>query len=128
MDTAALESRATKLIGECEIAAELIRKCVDENAHISVDSKVYAEKYEDLAERYTTAKEQLDAINEEITKRNIRKEQIEFFLTTLEKKGQLVTEFDTGLWNTVIDSVMVYSRARVVFRFKGGAEIEWTVI
>ena len=29
----------------------------------------------------------------------------------------------TGLWNTVVDSVTVYSRSKVVFRFKGGTEV-----
>ena len=50
--------------------SELIHRCVDENAHIAVDPQLYAEKYEGLAERYTEAKERLDAVTAEIAKRN----------------------------------------------------------
>lgn len=127
-DTVELERKAAELSEECEAAAELIRKCVEENAHISVDQNAYAEKYGALAERYAKYKEQLDATNMEISRRNIRKSQIAFFLDELAKSKELVTEFSTGLWNTVVDSVTVYSRSKVVFRFKGGTEVTWKIV
>lgn len=127
-DTAELERKAADLSEECEIVAEMIRKCVEENAHISVDQNAYAEKYGALAEKYADCKERLDAINEEICRRNVRKSQIAFFLDELAKSKELVTEFSTGLWNTVVDSVTVYSRSKVVFRFKGGTEVTWKIV
>ena len=127
-DTVELERKAAELSEECEAAAELIRKCLEENAHISVDQNAYAEKYGALAERYAKYKEQLDATNMEISRRNIRKSQIAFFLDELAKSKELVTEFSTGLWNTVVDSVTVYSRSKVVFRFKGGTEVTWKIV
>ena len=126
--TVELERKAEELSEECEAAAELIRKCVEENAHISVDQNAYAEKYGALAERYAKYKEQLDATNMEISRRNIRKSQIAFFLDELAKSKELVTEFSTGLWNTVVDSVTVYSRSKVVFRFKGGTDVTWKIV
>ena len=56
------------------------------------------------------------------------KSQIEFFLDELAKSKELVTEFSTGLWNTVVDSVTVYSRSKVVFRFKDGTEVTWKIV
>lgn len=50
-----------------------IRKCVDKNAHISARPKVYAEKYEFLADRYAKAKDKLDKTETEIANRNSRK-------------------------------------------------------
>lgn len=64
----------------------------------------------------------------EISRRNIRKSQIAFFLDELAKSKELVTEFSTGLWNTVVDSVTVYSRSKVVFRFKGGTDVTWKIV
>lgn len=58
----------------------LIRKCVDENAHISARPKVYAEKYEQLADRYAKAKDKLDKTETEIANRNSRKNMIAAFL------------------------------------------------
>ena len=126
-DTEVLEQRAEILSEECELASDLIRKCVEENAHVTVDPAVYSEKYEALVKRYTKAKDQLDAIDEEISMRGVRRSHIEFFLDQLTTSKQLVTEFDTALWNTVVESMTVYSRERVVFRFKGGTEIEWEI-
>ena len=82
---------------------------MEENAHISVDQNAYAERYGALAERYAKYKERLDATNMEISRRNIRKSQIAFFLDELAKSKELVTEFSTGLWNTVVDSVTAVS-------------------
>ena len=121
-----LEKQASNLSEECAVVTELIRKCVDENAHISVDPKVYAEKYEFLADRYAKAKDKLDKT--EIAIRNSRKNMIAAFLDELEKQERLITDFDTGLWNAVIESMTIYSKEHIVFKFKGGTEIKWSIV
>lgn len=127
IDTKKLEVEAEPLTEECTVVAELISRCVDENAHISVDPQIYAKKYESLATRYQTAKDRLDTVNDEIAKRVARKNQIADFLRAIEQREQFITEFDDTLWCMVIDTVTVYSKERLVFRFKGGTEVEWSV-
>lgn len=128
LDTSKLEKQAAELSEECAVVTELIRKCVDENAHISVDPKVYAEKYELLADRYAKAKDKLDETETEIASRNSRKNMIAAFLDKLEKQDHLITDFDTGLWNAVIESMTIYSKDHIVFKFKGGTEIKWSIV
>lgn len=128
LDTSKLEKQAAELSEECAVVTELIRKCVDENAHISVDSKVYAEKYELLADRYAKAKDKLDETETEIANRNSRKNMIAAFLDKLEKQEHLITDFDTGLWNAMIESMTIYSKEHIVFKFKGGTEIKWSIV
>ena len=125
--TEKLETEVETLTEECSVVSELIRRCVDENAHIAVDPQLYAEKYDGLAERYTNAKERLDAVTAEIAKRNSRKEQIEDFLRTMEKAKTLVIDFDEEMWNAVIESLTVYSKERLVFTFKSGTQVEWSI-
>lgn len=108
------------------VHTELIRKCVDENAHISARPKVYAEKYEQLADRYAKTKDKLDKT--EIANRNSRKNMIAAFLDELEKQEHLITHFDTGLWNAVIETMTIYSKEHIVFKFKGGTEIKWSIV
>lgn len=127
MDTSKLESKAQTLRLECDEASDLIRKCVEENAHIAVNPNLYSEKYEALVKRYTTAKEAMDHIDEELSKRSIRKSQIEFFLDELANTKQIVTEFDNGLWNIVVEKVTVYSEKQIVFEFKGGTKVTWSI-
>ena len=50
------------------------------------------------------------------------------FLDELEKQEHLITDFDTGLWNAVIESVTIYSKENIVFKFKGGTEIKWSIV
>ena len=50
------------------------------------------------------------------------------FLDESEKQEHLITDFDTGLWNAVIESMMIYSKENIVFKFKGGTEIKWSIV
>lgn len=50
------------------------------------------------------------------------------FLDELEKQEHLITDFDTGLWNAVIESMTIYSKEHIVFKFKGGIEIKWSIV
>lgn len=126
-DTSKLQSKAKTLSSECEVTAELIRKCIDENAHIAVNPQLYAEKYEALANRYSKAKEELDRVMQELSKREIRKSRIEFFLNEIAKADRMITEFDNGLWNIVVEKVTVYSEDNIVFEFKGGTKVTWSI-
>ena len=126
-NTEKLEESAAAYSEECEVTAELIRKCIEENAHVSIKPEVYRDRYNALAERYKATKEKLDAIQQEISERTIKREKIEIFLKQLSKANELLTEFDEGLWNTMLDSMTVYSYDKVVFLFKDGSKVEWKI-
>lgn len=126
-NTEKLEESAAAYSEECEVTAELIRKCIEENAHVSIKPEVYRDRYNALAERYKAAKEKLDAIQQEISERKIKREKIEIFLKKLSKANELLTEFDEGLWNTMLDSMTVYSYDKVMFLFKDGSKVEWKI-
>lgn len=40
----------------------------------------------------------------------------------------LITDFDTGLWNAVIESMTIYSKEHIVFKFKVRTEIKWYIV
>lgn len=126
-DTRQLDDEIERLNEECSITAELIRKCIDENAHVSVKPEVYEEKYRSLLERYEAAKEQLDKLENELTERKSKKQKIDIFLKELSKKKELLTEFDEGLWSIMVDTMTVYSKERVVFKFRDGSMVEWKI-
>ncbi len=46
----------------------------------------------------------------------------------LEKQEHLITDFDTGLWNAVIETMTICSKEHIVFKFKGGTEIKWSIV
>lgn len=126
-DTAKLEENIEAMSDDCDVVAELIRRCVEENAHVSIKPEVYEEKYRSLIERYDEARQKLDTYQDELSSRTVKRERIEAFLRELEEKKALVTEFDEGLWNTMVESMTVYSYDNIVFEFKDGTKIKWRV-
>ena len=69
-----------------------------------------------------------DKTETEIANRNSRKNMIAAFLDESEKQEPLITEFDTGLWNAVIETMTIYSKEHIVFKFKGGIELKWSIV
>ena len=51
-------------------------------------------------------------------------EKIERYIESMKDLPQLITEFDTGLWAGLVDSMTVYGKDRIVFRLTCGMEIE----
>lgn len=52
----------------------------------------------------------------------------EFFIKNPLKQEHLITDFYTGLWNAVIETMTIYSKEHIVFKFKGGTEIKWSIV
>ena len=69
----------------------------------------------------------MDAIQQEISERKVKQEKIEIFLKQLSRTNELLTEFGEGLWNTMLESMTVYSYDKVVFLFKDGSKVEWKI-
>lgn len=125
-DTSQLESDMRKLEAECDVAAELLRKCIDENAHAAISQEDYETKYAELAARYEAAKGKCENMNEKILQRKLKANRIEAFFKTMET-SDIITEFDEGLWNATVDTMTVYSKKKIVLRLKDGTEIEWHI-
>ena len=49
------------------------------------------------------------------------------FLNEVEKQEHLITDFDPGLWNALIETMTIYSKEHIVFKFKGRTEIKWSI-
>lgn len=126
-DTSKLDKESAKLQGEIEIVTEMLRKCVEENAHSALNQEEYEERYNVLAERYENIKTGLEGINEKRLERRAKQESILFFIKELEQSKGLIKEFDEELWLGTVEKVRVNSEARVTFIFKDGMEIEWNI-
>ncbi len=106
------------------MAAELIQKCIDENAHVAQDQSEYAKRYDALAERFETAKAQLDKAQEAITQRQAQKKMMENFMAEFHRLPEAVDYFGEGAWYALVDFLTVYSKDDVRFTFKNGMEIK----
>lgn len=125
-DTSKLDKETAKLQGEYEVAAEILRKCVEENAYTAFDQEKYQERYTALVERCEAIQKWLLEINNKRLERSAKRESIEKFIRMLEKNDTLLTEFDEELWNGTIEKAAVHSD-KVVFTFKDGTELDWGI-
>ena len=122
--TADLEKEAAELQGEMAITAELIEKCVDDNAHRKQDQTEYKARYGILADRYDKAKSRHAELFEAIADRKARRRAAELFLKEVIKRKAPLDEFDEQFWYTTVDIVTVGSDGRLMFRFKDGTEVK----
>jgi chromosome segregation ATPase len=123
-DTADLQREADALQSEMAVTAELIQKCIDDNAHRAQDQDEYRERYGALVERFETAKARYGEVSELITDRKARRQAAEAFLSEVKKRKAPLDEFDEQFWHATVDVVMVKADGTLVFRFKDGTEIE----
>lgn len=126
-DTSKLDKESAKLQGEMEIVTEMLRKCVEQNAHSALNQAEYEKKYKALVERYENIKMWLEGINEKRLERSAKQESILAFIKELEQREGLITELDEELWKGTVEKVKVNSGEMVTFVFKDGMEIEWNI-
>ena len=123
-DCTEIDKEITALAEELMVTAELIKKCISENARQAQDQDAYLERYNSLADRYEKTKARIEALEQERTQRNAKADEIGGFLFALFERSDLITEFDERLWTQVIESATVFHDGRMIFKFMNGAEIE----
>ena len=121
--TASLEAERAELQSEMSVTAELIQKCIDENARIALDQTEYQERYKGLVVRFDTAKARFEQVSKLISDKKARGELVEAFTAELSRQNGLLTEFDEQLWFSLVDFATVYGEGDVRFAFKDGTEI-----
>ncbi|MDE5765526.1 MAG: recombinase family protein [Ruminococcus sp.] len=122
-NTAELLTEKEKLHDELNMVAVLMEKCIAENARVAQNQDEYNKRYKSLAERFECAKLRLSEIENSILEKQAHREMTEQFLLELQKHD-VVTEFDEGLWLSLVDFVTVYSKDDVRVTFKNGTEIK----
>jgi len=119
-----LEAEARQLNGEMNVAAELIQKCIGENARVAQNQGEYAKRYEALVERFETAKARLEEVQAAIMAKQAQRKMMENFMDVLSGMPEQVDNFDEAAWYAMVDFMTVYGKDDVRFTFKNGMEIK----
>ena len=122
--TTTLEKKRAELQSEYDIVMELMRKCVEENAHTKLDQTEYNQRYNSLAERYQAAQTSIAETDSKLADRVAKREKITRFLNDLKQKDGLLDEFDEKLWLATVESATVHSESEVTVTFKDGSEVK----
>jgi len=123
-DTTKLDAKIQTEEIESKKAAEKIREWVSENAHRAMNQMYYEMEYQKRADVYRKIQESIETMsNEKLLRQNKYKETV-VLLNLLKENEKPITEFDEGLFHSLIDNVKVMSEKKLVFCFKDGTEIE----
>lgn len=117
------EEFISPLQSEMTVVAEMIQKCVDENARTKVNQNDYRIRYEGLINRFEAAKARFSEVTDQRKDKVVRFEMTESFITELRQQSNLISEFDERLWHTLLDYVTVFNENDVRFTFKDGTII-----
>lgn len=120
-DTSDLDRQEKKAILERNDCHAKLTACVRENAVRAVDQAEYRGRYEVLAQRFEAAKGKLARIEEQRQERRNRQHKIEAFVAVLRAREGLLAEFDEGLFNAVVESIMVGRDGALGFLFRDGS-------
>ena len=120
-DLIPLEKERDEARAEMSVTAEMVQRCIDENARSALDQYEYVDRYTTLTERYETAKTRFIKISERISDKETRGNLLGLFILELKSTDGLLADFDSRLWCSLVDYVVVTDEVKFVF--KNGMEI-----
>ena len=101
----------------------MTEKAVRENARIAQDQEEYQRQYNGLVERYDAAKARFDEVTEAISAKNAQSERLTMFERMLKDHAAPVAEFDSQLWESMVECVTVGVDKGLTVVFRDGTEI-----
>lgn len=122
-DTSGLEEQLAEAQDKHARLMDNLRRYMEENARQIQDQEEYNRRFTELDAECKEAEEEIDGIQKELLAQSGRKEQIRRCLDELRECGDILEEFDLDLWNSMVESVTVYTDKKLEFLFRDGTKI-----
>ena len=100
-----------------------VEKLIITNSKIAQDQEEYTRKYNKLIEEYKLLEKELEQKNLELLNKNKRVRELKIFIDSLEKQDELLTEYDTKLFNYLVDTIIIHKGKRIEIHLKHGEVI-----
>lgn len=100
-----------------------VEKLIITNSKIAQDQEEYTRKYNRLIEEYKFLEKELEQKNLDLLNKNKRVRELKIFIDSLEKQGELITEYDTKLFNYLVEKIIIYKGKRIEIHLKNGEVI-----
>lgn len=122
-DTTALTTEQGQLLDEMALLADMVEAAMVENATVALDQKDYRKRHDSLVEKYEKAEKKYKEVTEKIEEIGIRSQRLQQFKEALSKLKGEITEFDEGLWGTLVDFITVLENGTRTVTFRNGTTI-----
>ena len=122
-DTTALTEEKAKLQQELAVLVEMTEKTVMQNARIAQNQEEYQRHYDGLVAQYDAAKARFDEVTETISAKEAQSERLSVFINKLKAQTDPVAEFDSQLWASMVECVIVSVDKGLAVVFRDGTEV-----
>jgi DNA invertase Pin-like site-specific DNA recombinase len=123
-DLTDLLAEQERLHNEMTLLSGMMEESIRQNATVAQDQAEYQKRFDDLSQRFDTAKQQHSEVSNRISDMKSRKGEMMDFLKLLKTQEDQVTVFSDGLWTGLLDYATVYADSRMTFTFKNGQTID----
>ena len=117
------ETERDKLAREMQVVSEIARNAIRKNAAVAQDQNEYQKRYDELVKQYEDTKAAYEKAVEQIEIMTTRNSLLNSFSKELRKQENILTEFDEGLWGSLVDFMTVHSKEDIDVTFKDGTTI-----
>ena len=117
------ETERDKLAREMQVVSEMAKNAIRKNAAIAQDQNEYQKRYDELVKQYEDTKMAYEKTVEQIECMTTRNSLLNSFSKELRKQENILTEFDEGLWGSLVDFMTVHSKEDIEVTFKDGTTI-----
>lgn len=119
-------AKKNNLRSEIEKIVEIIDSYIMGNALTVSNQDDYQQKYREMVSRYESLMKEYDDIKSAIKTKKARFERISLFIRELKKHDKVIGEFDTALWNSMLDHIIIDKKEGTVV-FKDGTTIKVSI-
>ena len=122
-DTSNLEKKLAEANEQHSSLIAKLRSYMDENTRQVQDQAEYNRQFSQMDAECEAAEKQIKSIQKKILEQSGRKEQIKRCLEQIQDCGDLLTDFNSELWNSMVEAVIVTREKVLTFRFRDGSEV-----
>ena len=124
-DAGRLDAKLESVQSERQDIETLLRTIIQKNARNEISQDEFEQRYAG----YLTEHKRLLAEHSKLEAKQDRlrklETQIQLFKERIDQSGELLTAFDSDIWNAVINHAVVHSDGEITFVFRHGAEVAW---
>ncbi|MEF9989694.1 MAG: zinc ribbon domain-containing protein, partial [Christensenellaceae bacterium] len=123
-DNSKMALEIVQLESEMEVAAELSRKIIFENAQMIMNQTEFNAKNDEYLKRYKQANDKITELTEKQRKQKAKALLLDRFALKLQAQSEVIEKFDIDLWTATIHYVTATKTGKLIFVFKDGTKIE----
>jgi hypothetical protein len=108
------------------VLVEMTQSIVAENARIAQNQDEYQKCYNGLVERYDSIKSQYDKVTKTLATKETQRqsERLLNFIRGLKSQDGTISEFDSSLWDSMVEFITVGRSQEITVAFWDGTEIQ----